>query len=156
LLDPVAEKDVGWLCAAVRTKADDPFKRCPVQEVRSGLAFDVNAANGELLDELSPGQRPLIRKCVTDDPDAPRAGVLIQSQFHAPPLIGCNKDGTEERQEPDEILCRQKVQRTSLSPRADDRTLLYSCSLDVISDQPDAPSTQSKRCSTRILCLDTA
>src|SRR5436309_3476724 len=104
---PITEKDVGWLCATVRAKADDAFKRRPLQKIRSGLAFKADALNGQLLDEFSPGQRPLIRKHVTDDADAPGAGVLVQAQLCAPSSTPHNKKGTEERQEPAEVFCRQ-------------------------------------------------
>src|SRR6266567_3309194 len=48
------------------------------------------------------------------------------------------------------------MQRTTLAPRADDRTLLHSRTLDVSSEQSGAAHTQRERCSTCILCLDTA
>src|SRR5260370_25317446 len=154
-LYPVTQEDVGRLCATVRPQTDDAFERCPAQEVRPGLRLEADPAGCHLLDEVSPRQRSLARKYIADDADSSRARILVQAQFFTPPAVACNKHRTKERQEPAQVLCRQQVQRASLAPRADDRTLLHSRTLDIGSDQPGAAHTQRERCSACILCLDT-
>src|SRR6266566_8657715 len=116
----------------------------------------MEAVDGQLLDDFSSSQWSLAGKHIANNADTSCARVLVEAQFGSPSLAACNKHRTKERQEPDQILCRQQVQRASLAPRADDRTLLHSRPLDISSDQSGAAHTQRERCSTCILCLDTA
>src|SRR5947209_20506507 len=101
LANPVAEKDIGRLgatvSATVRPQADNTFKRGSLQKIGSGLAFNAHALNGQLLDEFSAGQRPLMRKHVTDDAKALGTGVLVQSQLRTPSPTCGNKNGAKER-----------------------------------------------------------
>src|SRR5260370_40389137 len=153
-LYPVTQEDVGRLCATLRPQTDDAFERCPVQEVWPGLPRETDTAGCQLLDEFSPSQRSLARKYIPDDADSSRARILVQAQFFTPPAVACNKHGTEERQEPAQVLCCQQGQRATLAPRTDDRTLLFSRILDVSSQQISAAHTYSQHCGACILRLD--
>src|SRR5260370_29421167 len=134
-LYPVTQEDVGRLCATVRPQTDDAFERCPVQEVWPGLPLETDIAGCQLLDEFSPRQRSLARKYIADDADSSRARILVQAQFFTPPAVACNKHRTEERQEPAPGLPCQQVQRATLAPPTDDRTLLHSPILNVHNPQ---------------------
>src|SRR2546426_1663004 len=152
---PVAEEDVGRLCAPVRPQTDDAFECCSAQKVRPGLAFYADAVDGQLLNEFSPSQGSLACKHIADNAGTSCARILVQSQFGTPSPTARNKHRTKEWQEPAQVLCCQQVERASLAPCADDRTLLHARTLDIGSDQPGTANTQRERCSTRILCLDT-
>src|SRR5690348_2747279 len=128
---PIAQEDVGRFSATVRPQTDDTLECCPVQKVRPGLPFKVDAVDSQLLNEFSPRQRPLICKHIADNTDASCASVLVQAQFGTPTVAARNKHRAEERQEPAQILCRQQMQRTSLPPGANDSPLLHSRTLDI-------------------------
>src|SRR5258708_36062622 len=150
---PLTQEDVGRLGTTVRPQADNAFERCSLHKVGSGLADEPDAMSRQLLNELIAGQRPVVRENIAEGAESSCIGVLVQTQFSTPSPTSRNKHGTQQRQEPAKVFCRQQEQRTTHTPCAHHRALLHPCVLDIGSYQASTTHTHRERCCKCILRL---
>src|SRR5258708_8820085 len=112
----VGGEDIGRFGTRVGPQADNAFERCSLHKVGPGLSLEADAMGRQLLNELIASQRPMVREYVADDADTSRIDILVQTQFRTPSPTSRNKNGTQQRQEPAKVICRQQVQPTPHTP----------------------------------------
>ena len=152
---PIPEQGICRLAVALWTETKETFEGCSTQQVWQGLALGREPLVAQVTRELCAGAWTAASEHVANLTESSLTGRLVQSQLPTSPPVRPDEMGSEQWQEPLEVIGGEEVQGATQGPGANHGALLDQHLRHIRSRELPAAHADGQGCGLGVLRLDT-